>query len=117
MLRRGDVVLVAFPYSDGSRGKIRPALVIQSDRNNNRLANTIIAMITGNTKRGGKEPTQFLIDPITPAGKTSGLLGRSAVKCENLFTIAQGDILRTLGRLSPQQMRKVDECVRAAVGV
>lgn len=117
MLRRGDVSLVAFPYTDGSRGKVHPALVVQSDRNNDRLRNTIIAMITGYTKRAGKEPTQLLIDPRTPAGKTSGLLGPSAVKCENLFTVAQDDILRTLGRLTPQQLEKVNSCLRVAVGI
>jgi mRNA interferase MazF len=111
-----DVVLVAFPYTDGSRGKVRPALVVQNDRNNQRLQNTIIAMISGNIQRAEHEPTQFLLDPDTPEGKTSGLFGPSAVKCENLFTIAQNDILRGLGSLSPTQLTQVDACQRSAIG-
>ena len=82
--KRGDVVLVQFPFSDGSRGKRRPALVVQCDRNNNRLANTIIAMISTNISLADIEPTQFLIDLNTSEGQQSGLISTSVVKCENL---------------------------------
>jgi len=49
-MKRGDIVVVAFPYVAGGGGKQRPALVIQCDRNNQRLSNTIVAMITGNIR-------------------------------------------------------------------
>jgi hypothetical protein len=29
MTRRGDVIIIEFPYVDGNRGKNRPALVVQ----------------------------------------------------------------------------------------
>jgi mRNA-degrading endonuclease toxin of MazEF toxin-antitoxin module len=57
MITRGDVVIVQFPYQDGTRGKNRPALVVQCDHNNRRLQNTVIAMITGNVRRAETEPT------------------------------------------------------------
>jgi mRNA-degrading endonuclease toxin of MazEF toxin-antitoxin module len=115
MTRRGEIVLVSFPYVTGGGGKNRPALVIQADRNNQRLANTIVAMITGNTRLAATEPTQLLIDPSTPEGSASGLSYPSAVKCENLYTIAQQDILRTLGSLPPTLMACVDACLKAAL--
>lgn len=117
MTIRGDVVIVEFPYQDGTRGKNRPALVIQCDENNRRLQNTVIAMITGNIRLAMSEPTQFLIDPATPEGQTSGLHAPSAVKCENLFTVSQSHILRTIGRLSPILMNKVDACLKASLGL
>lgn len=43
MTHRGDIVIVQFPYQDGGRGKNRPALVLQCDRNNRRLQNTFHA--------------------------------------------------------------------------
>ena len=42
----------AFSVRRRGRGKNRPALVIQSDRNNQRLANTIVAMITRESPLG-----------------------------------------------------------------
>ncbi len=69
MTQRGDVVIVALPYVSGAGGKNRPALIIQGDRNNQRLQNTIVAMITGNIRMAAAEPTQLLIDPAIPAEK------------------------------------------------
>jgi mRNA interferase MazF len=36
-VQRSDVVLVDYPYAGGSGGKVRPALIIQNDRDNVRL--------------------------------------------------------------------------------
>ena len=107
MTRRGDVVIVQFPYTTGAGGKNRPAVVIQDDRKNRRLQNTIVAMITGNTKLAGVEPTQVLVDPATPYGQASGLQFPSSVKTENLFTIDQRDIFRTIGHLADVIMQRI----------
>jgi mRNA-degrading endonuclease toxin of MazEF toxin-antitoxin module len=39
------------------------------------------------------------------------------VKCENLFTVLQSDILRTVGRLSPALMANVDARLKASLGL
>ncbi len=67
-MNRGDVVTVRFPFADGRTGKNRPALVVQNGIDNGRLTNTIIAMISGNT-RHAHLPTQVLIDPADPEAK------------------------------------------------
>jgi len=116
MMNRGDVVLVDFPYSDGSSGKIRPSLVVQHDVLNHKTRETIVAMISGNISRVG-EPHQLLIDPSTPDGRASGLHGASAVICSHLFTIEQGLVLRAIGRLSDATMKQIDDCLKAALGI
>jgi mRNA interferase MazF len=115
-MNRGDVVIVEFPYTDGRRGKNRPALVIQNDRDNGRLANTVVAMISGNVRHAG-ELTQVLIDPSAPGCETSGLHGPSVIKCCNLFTIRQQDILRTIGRLPNSTQKSVDNGLKVAIGL
>jgi mRNA interferase MazF len=100
MTRRADVVIARFPYAGRTGAKVRPAVVVQCDRLNKQIHNTLLAMITGNTSLIGVEPTQFLIDPSTAEGASSGLSYPSAVKCENLATIPQTDILDTIGSLS-----------------
>ena len=115
MIRRGDVVVVQFPYVGGGGGKNRPAVVVQCDRLNRQIANTVVAMITGNLRVVVREPTQFLIDPATPEGQSSGLSYPSAVKCENLATIAQADILKTIGDLSDELKLRLDTCLKAAL--
>ena len=114
-LTRGDVVLVLFPFTDTSGAKRRPALVVQCDRNNRRLHDVILALITSNTQRVELEPTQLRIDIATAEGQPSGLLHPSAVKCEQLMTVHQRLIERVIGHLPPALMQKVEQCLRASL--
>lgn len=51
-VRRGDVVMVDWTYSDRTGSKRRPALVVQSDTCNQALDDTILALITSLRVRG-----------------------------------------------------------------
>jgi mRNA interferase MazF len=113
-MNRGDVVLVPFPYQDKPGQKIRPAVVVQSDAENQRLANTILAMITGNLDDAG-QPTTVLVDPKTPDGAGSGLNGPSLVKCYNLATVRQRRILQVIGHLSNAVMQQVNQALKTAL--
>ena len=115
MTKRGDIVILNFPFVGGAQGKTRPAVVVQCDRLNQKIDNSIVAMNTGNVKLAGKEPTQFLIDPTTPEGASSGLSYLSAVRCQNLSTVAQQDIHSTVGHLSDVLMQKRNGCLKATL--
>ncbi len=113
-MNRGNVVIVPFPFQDKPGEKIRPAVVVQSDTENRRLANTILAMITGNLDDAG-QPTTVLVDPRTPDGAGSGLKGPSLVKCYNLAAVRQRRILQVIGHLSGELMQKVNHALKAAL--
>ena len=115
-LQRGDVVLVDFPFSSGQGSKLRPALVIQSDSNNQRLTNIILAVITTTTHRSG-EATQLLIEVATTDGKQSGLLFDSVVTCENLATVNQSLVKRKIGQLSSDMMSHINGCLKASLAI
>jgi mRNA interferase MazF len=91
-------------------------LVVQNDTNNARMANTILVFITTNLSRAA-EPTQVLVDVQTPEGRTSGLKQTSVVSCENLLTVVQSDILRTIGRLPDRLMRRVDAALKVSLAL
>jgi len=114
MIARGDIVLVDFPFSSGSPGKIRPALVVQNDKDNNRLRDTIVALISGNVKRAN-ETTQLLVDPATSTGAASGLHGPSAIICNQVYTIRQTLIVRKIGELSNEAMSEIADCLKEAM--
>jgi mRNA interferase MazF len=105
---------VDFPYTSGTRSKVRPALVIQNDRDNARLVNTIVAQITGTTQRA-LEPTQVLVEVGTPEGRQSGLRFDSVVNCVNLVTLHKDKVLRVLGSLPNVLMQKVNDALKAAL--
>src|SRR5256885_1693026 len=102
-MKRGDVILAFIPNVGSPGGKKRPALVVQSDLNNARLNETIIAAITSNISRV-HEAHQLLIDLSTPDGKATGLLHDSAARCERLHTIPQADVDRVIGKMSDALM-------------
>jgi mRNA interferase MazF len=111
---RGDVVLVDWPFSSGRSSKPRPALVVQNDRDNIRLTNTILAMITS-VRHRSLEPTQLLIEVATPDGAHTGLHRDSVVNCINLFTVEQVKVVRTIGKLSPSLTRQINDCLKSAL--
>ena len=116
-VQRGDIVLVDFPYSDRTGSKVRPALVVQSDSLNQQLADTIIALVSGSKSRFVGAASQLVVDISTPDGIRTGLRHASVIQCENLITLDQSLILRTIGRLSSAMIRQIDSCLKAALGL
>lgn len=113
---RGEVVLVDFPFASGTSQKLRPAVVVQNDVNNRRLASTILAPITSNL-RYQHEPTQVPVDPSTAAGSPTGLLRPSAIKCENLTTVETRLVRRKIGVLPPDSLAQLEIALKAALAI
>lgn len=111
-MKRGEVVIVDFPFSDGSGSKYRPALVVQSDDLNKASRDTILATVTTNTQ---PSPTKVLVGPTTDP--RSGLRLACAVKCDNLLTVDQALVQGSIGYLSPGTMKQIDVCLRLVFGL
>lgn len=116
-VRRGDVIRLDYPFSSGIGSKVRPALVVQADRDNARMSNTIVALITRTLYRVGEVDTQLLIDIATPDGQATGLQSTSAVNCSHLFTVSESLIRKKIGALSNAAMLQVNECLRTALAL
>ena len=114
MSRRGDVVIVDFPFSDSGQSKVRPAVIVQNDADNLKIRKTVIAMITGNLKRKA-DPSHLFVDPHDPAGASSGLSFPSLVSCYNLFTVEQASILQVIGHLSDALKVRLADCLKTAL--
>ena len=110
-MKRGDVVLVPFPFQDKPGEKIRPAVVVQNDADNARLLNTVIVMVTGNLQ-DASQPTTVLVDPSAPEAAGSGLNGVSLIKCYNLAMVRKS---RVIGHLSNALMKRVGDGLRATL--
>jgi mRNA interferase MazF len=115
-VKRGDVALAYYPFASGMGSSRRPVLVVQSDVENQRLKNTIVAQITSNLKRS-KEGTHLLLAIATPEGVQSGLLHDSLVSCINLATISEDRIDRVIGSLPAATMQKVNDCLKVALAL
>ena len=115
-MKRGTVVLcrVPMPSIELREFKLRPAVVVSNDKNNERLDDVMIAPCTSNIKRR-REPTHIIIE-----GKeieTTGIVIPSVVRCESLLTISKSMIIKSLGKLSPKAMKDLSSCLMIALQI
>lgn len=107
-MKRGDVVLVDWPYSDRTGSKLRPAIVVQADFLNGLIDDTILVQITRTSH--GIPGTEVALDPLhEPA---SGLIHFSYASCANLLTADPGFIDQTIGYLSDAILGQIDGCLK-----
>ena len=111
---RGDVVLVLFPHSDLRMASRRPALVVQDGDIGSGLPQTIIAMITSNMSRCG-HASRIEIMQSSPEGAQMGLRTDSVIMADNLATILECEIDRTIGHCP--DMSPVDSALRFTLGL
>ena len=107
-MNRGDIVLVDWPYSDGTGSKLRPAVVVQADYLNGMIDDTVLVQVT--SRGHGIPGTEIVLDPAVE--RTSGLLHISYVFCPNLMTADQTLIDQTIGTLSDAAMIEIDRCLK-----
>lgn len=108
MYKRGSIVLIPFPFSDLSKEKIRPAVILSSDNKNRDI---IVVFITSNTAAVGKSTVSVL--PTTQ----NSLKKPSVVICDKLATLDKKICLGVLGTLEKETLYKVDMKVKKALGL
>ncbi|MBI5749762.1 MAG: type II toxin-antitoxin system PemK/MazF family toxin [Nitrospinae bacterium] len=104
--KKGDVVLVPFPFSNQTAAKKRPAVIISSDAYNNISSDIVIMAITSQT-----EKTIGIGECLIRDWQNAGLLKPSAVK-PAISTIERTLVLKKLGKFSPQDLISTDEVLK-----
>ncbi len=112
--RKGDVVLVRFPDSNLQTYKQRPGLVVQDETINTGLNQQLIVMITSNrSRRHGR--TRVFVPLNSAEGTQMGILTDSVIVADNIATVRQREISRTIGRCSC--MSDVESALKIILGL
>jgi mRNA interferase MazF len=114
-LKREDIILISFPFTDLTNEKVRPAVVISSDslnQNPNR-EDIIIAAISSQTDSTGDR--DIFIDP--QRHPETNLKKLSVVKCEKIFTVSKSLARRLLGPLPPDLVNALDNILCDVLGL
>jgi len=110
--RRGDIFLVNFDPTIGHEiKKTRPALVLQNDISNRYSPITIVAAITSKFETPSY-PTEVIIQP-----EESGLRQVSAVVLNQIQSVDRRRLIKRLGKLQPETMRRVDQAIQISLGL
>ena len=113
-LKRGDVVLVPFPFTDLTTEKLRPAVIISVDPQG---IDVIIAFISSAVSPKELSETDYLLRQDNPDFVKTGLKKTSTFRMTKLLTIERSRIIRRLGRVSPAVQKELDIRLRQAVGL
>jgi mRNA interferase MazF len=106
----GDVVLVAFPFTDQSGTKQRPAVVASSSADQRQRPDLILLAITSQVR-----PHLGFGEALVQDWRGAGLLKPSVLK-PIIFTAEKTLIRKKLGRLKPQDQQALRKVLGAIIG-
>ena len=105
--KRGDIVLVPFPFTDLSSSKRRPALVVSPDWFNSSNQDLVLVAITSQI---GDDPRSVLLDEADFVG--GKLPKRSMVKLAKVFTIHSALIAKRLCGITESKLERILKTIR-----
>jgi mRNA interferase MazF len=112
-MRRGDVVLIAWPFTDLSTAKVRPAVVVSSDEVN-RGEDRILVKVSS---AAGDPARCDVVVLATDAGfPKTGLRCTSTIQCGKLLTVSTRIIRRRLGTAT-SLMPQIERGIKHALGL
>jgi len=111
--KRGDVILVKFPYSDLVSYKRRPALIVQDETVETGLSQRVVIQITSNLDRTGD--TRVLVRKDSPDGQAMGILSDSVIVADHLATVLPREIDKVIGRCTC--LPEVETALRRVLGL
>ena len=111
-VKRGDIFYADLsPVVGSEQGGTRPVLIVQNDTGNRHSPTVIAAAITSQTGKA-RLPTHINI-----AGGSVGLSRDSVILLEQIRTIDKRRLREHMGRLSQEQMQKVDNAIAVSFGL
>jgi len=95
-MNKGEIILFTFPFTDLSGSKLRPALVLATDRDD-----VTVAFITTNLQQVNN--TDMFLQKST----TNGLRKDSLVKLNKITTLDNGLVMGSVGQLVENDLKKL----------
>ena len=104
-LKKGDIVLVRFLFSDLSQTKLRPALVLAVSKTIDEI--TLCFISSQNTQSIASD--EFAIYISDSEFAQTGLKNNSKVRVTKIITLERKLILRKIGKLGKKQIEKLNQ--------
>lgn len=106
MYNRGNIILVPFPFTDLSRTKLRPALIINDDKL--KSGDVAVVFISSLLPRKSVK-TDFVLLKDDFDFKRTNLRATSVFKVGKIATLDKKIILGKLGQITPRIQKEIDK--------
>lgn len=108
---RGEIYYADLsPVKGSEQGGIRPVLIIQNDVGNKHSPTTIVACLTTKCTEKHRLPTHIMLS------KDCGLPKDSMALLEQIRTIDKSRLSNKIGRISEEDMRKIEKGLLISLG-
>lgn len=100
-IKQRDILLIPFPFSDLSGGKVRPVLVLSNNQFNKSSDDVLVCGITSNIIRHITEPWHAV--PLANNDMEEGkIFTESVIRVENILKIDKKLLIKQIGRLKKE---------------
>jgi len=113
VVERGEIWWASLPFPSGSGpGYRRPLIIVQSNTFNRSNIKTLIAVVITSNLRLAEAPGNFLLP-----SKSTGLPKDSVANVSQLITIDKSFITEMIGKLTPIQVKQLEEGLRLVLSL
>lgn len=122
-LKRGDIISIDFGVNVGcEKSGLRPAIVVSDSDLNDKLENIVVAPLSSIVNKMKNLQEGEMVQPkksqfIMAKGYYKQLNSTSVVQLEDIRSVSKKRINNFIGRLSPQSMEEMQECLRSMFGL
>ncbi len=116
IVKRGSVILVRYPFTDLTGVKVRPAVLLTSDKLLPILDDVLCLFISSSIPTD-LLPTDFVLDTAHASFGRTGLKYRSVFRTHKLALLEKSLVLRVLGEMDKGLMREINPRLRIALGL
>ncbi|MBS1517639.1 MAG: type II toxin-antitoxin system PemK/MazF family toxin [Bacteroidetes bacterium] len=114
-MKRGTIVLTPFPFTDLSSKKVRPAVIVSSDKRND--TDLIIAFISSVFDLNNFHETSIILDSNDSYFPETGLKMTSIIRVDKLATVEKKIILGELGSLDNKLISLLNSKLKIVLGI
>lgn len=115
-IKRGTVVLVKFPFSDGHSSKVRPAVVVAPDILLP-LTNDVICVFISSSQSINLLPSDYVLETTNPSFKETGLQFRSTLRGHKLALLEKTYVSKVIGKLDNKLIDELNKHIKIALGL
>ena len=109
-MKKGEVVLILYSFTDLSFTKVRPVLVISNDAYNTKQDDIVLLLITSNTSR--LSPHVYTLNTNDPGFKDTGLKKTSVFRVGKIQTLNKTLLNSRLDFVGPNTIKEIEERLR-----
>ena len=113
LLHRGDIVLGPFPFTDLSAKKVRPALIVSPDPQQE----DVVLVFISSVLPSHLSRFDYRLGDYHPDYSNTGLKVESVFKTNKILTLSRSQILRYLGHLTSPLQAEIDRRLLMAIGL